>query len=199
MVRLRARPSYKPASRGRFSATSLLASCVRGKSKYFVPNAEPYPMHEDYLGRAVAYTKELMRTYPDDDIQRFEPSPLPADELAKRALSVVALPEGGGAAALETAWRKGFEEAMDGLILDEDDDGPLWRFTLYAEAGGSSSAIVYAANHAVSDQLSFNRVLSEVLHSIAQSRNGTPLPQPEALPLPPSVEGALLGKGAAAG
>ena len=172
----------------------LLASCVRGKSKYFVPNAEPYPMHEDYLGRAVAYTKELMRTYPDDDIQRFEPSPLPADELAKRALSVVALPEGGGAAALETAWRKGFEEAMDGLILDEDDDGPLWRFTLYAEAGGSSSAIVYAANHAVSDQLSFNRVLSEVLHSIAQSRNGTPLPQPEALPLPPSVEGALLGK-----
>lgn len=44
----------------------LLSVCVRGKSKYHVPGAKPYPMHEDYLGRAVAYTKELLRTYPDD-------------------------------------------------------------------------------------------------------------------------------------
>ena len=39
-----------------------------------------------YLGRAVAYTKELLRTYPDDDIERFEPSPLLPDQLARRAL-----------------------------------------------------------------------------------------------------------------
>ena len=51
-------------------------------------------MHSDYLGRAVAYTEELLRTYPDDDIQRFEPSPLPAAELASRALRVVTLPHG---------------------------------------------------------------------------------------------------------
>ena len=70
----------------------MLSACVRGKSKYHVPNAEPYPMHEDYLGRAVAYTKELLRTYPDDDLQRFEPSSLPPKELARRALRVVSDP-----------------------------------------------------------------------------------------------------------
>ena len=179
----------------------MLAACVRGKSKYHVPNAQPYPMHSDYLGRAFAYTKELMRTYPDDDIQRFEPSPLPPAELARRALTVVALPSGESTdveEALEAAWRAGFSEAMDGLVLDEDGDGPLWRLTLYAPSGAGasarSSALVYAANHAVSDQLSFNRVLSEVLSVLAERRAGRPVAPPTPLPLPPSVEGALLGK-----
>lgn len=97
----------------------MLAACVRGKSKYHVPNAQPYPMHSDYLGRAFAYTKELMRTYPDEDIQRFEPSPLPPSELARRALTVVALPSGESTdveEALEAAWRAGFSEAMVGPV-----------------------------------------------------------------------------------
>ena len=151
-------------------------------------------MHSDYLGRAVAYTKELLRTYPDDDIQRFDPSPLSPEELASRALRVQTLPAESGAEALEAAWRGGFEASMDELVLDEDEDGPLWRLTLYAAEGGAASAIVYAANHAVSDQLSFNRVLSEILHVIAELRAGREVGAPTALPLPPSVEGALLGK-----
>lgn len=171
----------------------LLAACVRGKSKYHVADAQPYPMHSDYLGRAVAYTKELLRTYPDDDIQRFEPSTLAPDELARRVLRVAGLPAESDAAALEIAWREGFDAAMDGLVLDEDDDGPLWRVTLYAAPAVGSSAIVYAANHAVSDQLSFNRILSEVLHTISESRAGRAIAPPDMLPLPPSVEGALLG------
>ena len=73
----------------------MLAACVRGKSKFHIPDAQPYPMHSDYLGRAVAYNSELMRTYPDDDIQRFAPSPLSPEELAARALRVVRLPAGG--------------------------------------------------------------------------------------------------------
>ena len=43
-------------------------------------------MHSDYLGRAVAYNSELMRTEPDEDIQAFAPSPLSPQELAARAL-----------------------------------------------------------------------------------------------------------------
>ena len=81
--------------------------------------------------------------------------------------------------ALEAAWRVGFSEAMDGLVLDEDGDGPLWRLTLYAPSGAGasarSSALVFAANHAVSDQLSFNRVLSEVLSVLAERRTGRPV------------------------
>ena len=171
----------------------LLAARVVGKSKYHIPDPEPYPMHSDYLGRAVAYTKELLRTYPDDDIQRFEPSPLAPAELARRALTMVDVPSVGGPEGLEAAWRSGFDESMDALVLDEDSDGPLWRLTCYRTAGGDGAALVYAANHAVSDQLSFNLVLSEVLHACAELRAGRAVATPEPLPLPPSVEGALLG------
>mmetsp|Transcript_21095 Transcript_21095/g.54012 ORF Transcript_21095/g.54012 Transcript_21095/m.54012 type:complete len:620 (-) Transcript_21095:130-1989(-) len=172
----------------------LLAARVRGKSKFHVPDAKPYPMHSDYLGRAVAYTKELLRTYPDDDIQFFEPSPLSLSELARRALDVVAVSGSDGDEALGAAWRAGFSEAMDALVLDEEGDGPLWKVTLYAEPGGTSSAIVYAANHAISDQLSFNLILSEVLQTCAERRAGREVTAPSPLPLPPSVEGALLGR-----
>ena len=126
----------------------LLASVVRGKSKYFVPGAQPYPMHEDYLGKAVEYTEELLRTYPDADLQRFEPSPLDAAELARRALTVVdvPVPPGGDAAAaaraVAEAWRAAYELELDGLVLDEDGDGPLFRVTLYRADGASS--LVYA-------------------------------------------------------
>ena len=170
----------------------LLAATVRGKSKYHVPDAKPYPMHSDYLGRAVAYTKELLRTYPDDDIQFFEPSVLSPDELARQALRLESLqtPE-----TLDVAWRAGFEDGLDGLVIDEDGDGPLWRITLYtAGPETASAALVYAANHAVSDQLSFNLILSEILHTVAELRAGRQVQPPEALPLPLSVEGALLGK-----
>ena len=107
----------------------MLAACVRGKSKFHVPDAKEYPLHSDYLGKAVEYTKELLRTYPDDDIQRFEPSPLTPDALARRALSVVHVET-----PLDEAWRGGFTEAMDGLVVEEEGDGPLWRLTLYTSA-----------------------------------------------------------------
>ena len=178
----------------------MLSACVRGKSKYHIANAQPYPMHSDYLGRAVAYTKELLRTYPDDDIQRFEPSPLSARDLARRALKMVSLPASSSRDSLDAAWRAGFDEAMDELTLDEDADGPLWQLTLYSvesdDLGNTPDrcALVYAANHAVSDQRSFNLVLSELLAAIGEAREGRTVKQPGKLPLPPSVEGALLGK-----
>jgi len=163
----------------------LLRACVRGKGKFAVRGATPYPLHSDYLGRAVAYNEELLRVYPDEDIQHFAPSPLSAEELGRRALRV----ERSG------AWRRGFRREMDELLLDEEGDGPLWRLTLYADEGSAAeSVLVYAANHAISDQLSFNLVLSQLLRACAESRAGRALPPPEPLPLPPSVEGALLGK-----
>merc|ERR1719272_1731305 len=82
---------------------------------------------------------------------------------------------------------------MDESSFDEDADGPLWRVTLYAEEG-AGAALLYAANHAVSDQLSFNLVLSEVLRTCAEARAGQAVAPPTPLALPPSVEGALLGE-----
>lgn len=171
----------------------LLAARVVGKSKFHLPDAKPYPMHSDYIGRAFAYNSELMKVEPDDDIQRFEPSPLSAADLARRALTVESV-EGSDVAALEAAWQGGFAEGLDGLVVDEDGEGPLWRLTLYTLQGSDRSALVYAANHAISDQLSFNLVLSEILAACASLRAGAKVATPEALPLPPSVEGALLGR-----
>lgn len=173
-----------------FERHPLLSACVRGKSNHYIPDAQPYPMHSDYINRAFFYNSELYKPEPNTDIQRFEPSPLAADELARRALQIVPVE---GSDALEAAWRGGFDDAMDGTVFDEDGDGPLWRLTLYSSVSSATSALLYQANHAVSDQLSFNLLLSEVLEAIAAARAGSPLPPPARLPLPPSVEGALLG------
>ena len=169
----------------------MLAACVR-KSKFHVPDAKEYPLHSDYLGKAVEYTKELLRTYPDDDIQRFEPSPLTPDALARRALSVV---------HVETPLDETVARRVHGGDGRSRGGGggrrALWRLTLYTSAAEPSrSALVYAANHAVSDQRSFHLVLSETLDRCAAMRAGGASEegeQPTKLPLPPSVEGALLG------
>eukprot|EP00316_Scyphosphaera_apsteinii_P023573 CAMPEP_0119307144 /NCGR_PEP_ID=MMETSP1333-20130426/7714_1 /TAXON_ID=418940 /ORGANISM="Scyphosphaera apsteinii, Strain RCC1455" /LENGTH=596 /DNA_ID=CAMNT_0007310617 /DNA_START=320 /DNA_END=2110 /DNA_ORIENTATION=- len=173
----------------------MLMTCVRGKGKHFIPNAQPYPMHMDYLGRAFHYNKELFKPEPDSDIQRFEASSLPVEELAQRALYIIELPMHSSPDELDTAWKAAFDAAMDGSIFDEDGDGPLWRMTLVrSEGGGVISALIYQANHAVSDQLSFNFILDEMLAVCAKLRAEGTVEPPEQLPLPPSVEGALLGK-----
>ena len=115
---------------------------VRGKSKYHVPYAQPYPMHSDYFGRAFAYAKELMRTYPDDDIQR---SPRRCHRPSwQGARSPSWHCRVGRARMWRKRWRRrgawGFSEAMDGFVLDEDGDGPLWWLTLYAPSGAGASA-----------------------------------------------------------
>lgn len=183
-----------------------------------------------------------------------------APEIASRALQVVQVNEApndvsktnanlaasdaantSASAPLQDAWREGMRRSMDELVVggDSDEEGPLWRLTLYTTAskqgttsgGGSASggssdrssssepspsfALGWAANHAVSDQLSFHIVLSQTLEQIAlqreealtnsvaavntgtaasaASRHVDTLSPPTQLPLPPSVEGALLG------
>ena len=142
---------------------TTLRSCVRGKSNHHIPDAAPYPMHSDYIDRAFHYGAELYRPEPNTDLQRFEPSPLPPEEMARRALRVASVAERSGT-ALEEAWRGGFDAAMDESVFDEDGDGPLCRFTLYASSS-SSAALLYQANHAISDQLSFNLLLAELLEA----------------------------------
>ena len=122
----------------------MLAACVRGKSKFHVADAAEYPLHSDYLGKAVEYTKELLRIYPDDDIQRFEP-PRPADELARRALSVVQLDD----APLEAVARglpRGNGRPGDGRGGRRP---ALATDALHVGGGAPRPALVYAANHAI--------------------------------------------------
>ena len=176
--------------------------------------------------QAFEYQKELLKTEADPGCLRFEPSPLDPDKLAARAVQV-----GGAEGPLTQAWQAAFELALDSSVFD--DDGPLWKMQLITEGGQpaetppddapsdetspvGTSVLVYSANHAISDQLSHQRVLGEVseicpryhpgseprytrdrppqvLDSIAAARAGEPPPPSAALPLPPSVEAALVG------
>ena len=99
-----------------------------------------------------------------------------------------------GSGSVDAAWRAGYEEALDGTQIDPDGDGPMWSLTLYAAPSAPSSALLYAANHAISDQISQNRILTEARHGAAELRAGRAVAPPEPLPLPPSVEGALVGE-----
>jgi len=67
----------------------------------------------------------------------------------------------------------------------------MWRMRLFVCE--EESALLYAANHAVSDQLSLQRVLGELIGAISAERSSELLPPPVSLPVPPSVEEALIG------
>lgn len=94
----------------------------------------------------------------------------------------------------DAAWRAAFNDALDDTSFDSAGDGPLWSLTLLAPSTGEKSALLYAANHAVSDQLSHQSVLHDILRLCAARRAGDAAEPPLPLPLPPSVEGALLGE-----
>ena len=93
---------------------ALLRADVVGKGKFHVPDAAPYPLHSDYLGRAVAYNDELLRTYPDGDVERFAPSALASEEIARRALRVEEVGTGAHAAA-----HAAFESSLDALQVGQ--------------------------------------------------------------------------------
>jgi len=177
-----------------FRRHPMLSQVVRGKGKHHIPGAQPYAPHDNYLKRAFEEGEELFRPEGDPAPPRFEPSPLDPEALAARALRVVRVDGGDDAAAVDAAWRAGYEEALDGTQIDPDGDGPMWSLTLYAAPSAPSSALLYAANHAISDQISQNRILTEALHVAAELRAGRAVAPPEPLPLPPSVEGALVGE-----
>jgi len=167
----------------------LLRAIVVGRGKHYVPDAKPFALHDNYLQKAIEGKPELFRPEPDSDPPRFEPSILAAAELARRGLTVDD-PSSDVSADLKLR----FSRALDELSFDPCGDGPLWSLRLIPPAkGGKGSALLWAANHAISDQLSHNQVLADVLSHIGRARKGAEAVEPTELPLPPSVEAAIVG------
>ena len=132
----------------------LLRAIVVGRGKHYVPDAKPFALHDNYLQKAIEGKPELFRPEPDSDPPRFEPSILAAAELARRGLTVDD-PSSDVSADLKLR----FSRALDELSFDPCGDGPLWSLRLIPPAkGGKGSALLWAANHAISDQLSHNQV-----------------------------------------
>eukprot|EP00965_Chrysotila_dentata_P074733 2469395-Pleurochrysis_carterae.AAC.1 len=78
---------------------------------------------------------------------------------------------------LEAEVASAFQSALDEAYFDPKSYGPLWRLTLFrplarseGAAGPETCALLWVANHAISDQLSHQMVISEVLASVAAQR-----------------------------
>lgn len=138
----------------------LLRAIVVGRGKHHLPDARPFALHDNYLKKAIEGKPELFKPEPDRDPPRFERSALAPAELARRALTV-AVPKSD----VETELVCQFRAALDQTGFDPTDDGPLWSLRLIPPVGGAeTSALLWAADHAISDQLSHNQASGPNAH-----------------------------------
>eukprot|EP00640_Fibrocapsa_japonica_P000357 CAMPEP_0113937282 /NCGR_PEP_ID=MMETSP1339-20121228/3936_1 /TAXON_ID=94617 /ORGANISM="Fibrocapsa japonica" /LENGTH=551 /DNA_ID=CAMNT_0000939987 /DNA_START=116 /DNA_END=1771 /DNA_ORIENTATION=- /assembly_acc=CAM_ASM_000762 len=151
----------------------LLRSCVSGEGK---PELEPAPMVR--IG--------------DLDPPTWVPAPLGAKGLAPKVLQTIQV-DGSDEEAFQAAWQKEFVWQLDNASYNKK-TGPLWRLTWLPQAGAQRHALLFAFNHAISDQISANMILDEVLTSLSSSKSKTAAlaeafgPAPNNGQLPPSVE-----------
>jgi len=104
---------------------------------------------------------------------------------------------GSDADALEQSWEANFAEDIDdGSWYENASKGPLWKLTLHRlEKGGDGPcAIVFSANHAISDQGSVNVLMDQLLAdvvSIEQSGNVSNKALSQDVPM--AMEDSVLG------
>ncbi|KAL7517875.1 hypothetical protein ACHAWX_002753 [Stephanocyclus meneghinianus] len=113
-------------------------------------------------------------------------------------LRVVDAP-GEGVDAMERSWKANFARDMDdGSWYERRRTGPLWRLTLHRSEGGGEDApcaLVFAANHAISDQGSVNVLMDQILAdvvAIEESGSVTNKAVPQDMPL--AMEDSVLGR-----
>ncbi len=148
------------------------------------------------------------------DPLRWAPCALAEAEVVGRALTVEAA-AGGDGGVDGSSWYAGpFEAALDATDFDQV-EGPLWRLRVLNRrrqggqggAGEAETALLFAFNHAISDQASANTIVHELLSALASSASApsaaaSPPPPPPVVPpavpqpFPPSIEEAVLaGRG----
>lgn len=138
----------------------------------------------------------------DPNPLRFAPIPDATPEsIVARAVTISDVgAEGDDAsqeAALEAAWRARFADELNVRFGEfEREHGPLWRLTVLRSR--ARTCLVWAFNHAISDQVSANRMLDTFLAdaAAAQARGGAggaEALETSAAAVPPSLEASVLG------
>eukprot|EP00550_Attheya_septentrionalis_P007198 CAMPEP_0198285384 /NCGR_PEP_ID=MMETSP1449-20131203/4692_1 /TAXON_ID=420275 /ORGANISM="Attheya septentrionalis, Strain CCMP2084" /LENGTH=1040 /DNA_ID=CAMNT_0043982791 /DNA_START=203 /DNA_END=3325 /DNA_ORIENTATION=- len=120
---------------------------------------------------------------------------------AKNVLDIIDV-DGKTREELDASWKSQFEKDLDDGSWCDTVAGPLWKVTLHrlkdsgnSESEGQSCALMFAFNHAVSDQASANVLTDQIVANLAmlESSEGeiTPSAQQE---IPPILEESVLGK-----
>ena len=93
---------------------------------------------------------------------------------------------------LETSWRSVFTRDLDNGTWCDVAMGPLWKLEWHREKKSGKCALLFAFNHAISDQSSVNRLVDQILRTIVALEKGEALPlQPQSMPM--ALEDSVLG------
>lgn len=93
---------------------------------------------------------------------------------------------------LETSWQTAFALDLDDGTWCDVAVGPLWKLELHKETKSGKCALLFAFNHAISDQSSVNRLVDQILRKVLALENGGTLPlQPQSMPI--AMEDSVLG------
>lgn len=114
-------------------------------------------------------------------------------------LSVIDIPE-ADVDKLEKSWKANFARDIDdGSWYETAGKGPLWRLTLHRLKDGNDSdspcALVFASNHAISDQGSVNVLMDQILADVVSiEENGSVSNKAVVQDMPVAMEDSVLGE-----
>lgn len=113
---------------------------------------------------------------------------------SKDVLRVVDV-DGADTDALTKSWQDNFSTDIDdGSWYKIANRGPLWRLTLHRLNNGDQCALVFASNHAISDQGSVNMLMDQLIADVALiEENGTILNKAASREMPMAMEDSVLG------
>lgn len=115
---------------------------------------------------------------------------------SKDVLRVVEI-DGTDTDALTKSWQDNFlTDIDDGSWYKIASKGPLWRLTLHRLNNRKKCALVFASNHAISDQGSVNMLMDQLIADVASIEgNGTVTNMAASQEMPMAMEDSVLGLG----
>lgn len=105
-------------------------------------------------------------------------------DICQAAMEVVDVP--GDRSELDKAWQSHFQSCLDNTRMDLA-NGPLWRLTVF-RSSHSRSILVFAFNHGISDQISANNIIADILSGLQASSRTSTTSQPQRMTFPTSIE-----------
>jgi hypothetical protein len=105
--------------------------------------------------------------------------------------------EDGNTDGFHQSWQRAFARDLDNGTWCNSTTGPLWKMEVHQSSSSSTIALLFAFNHAISDQGSANRLVDEILRHMAEMEESgqikiNPLAQRQQR-MPVTVEDSVLG------